>query len=266
MKKERRKRIAAMLAGLLLAIPPLLPAQAEEAQIMPRDGVERRARAGELLELDLPASSPYAVQVEGVVYGCEIKRYQTWFETAKESLWEAVGAERPQGVLAWEDFAALADAVRTYNAQGGEPLLLLAVQPQRFPANFALMDDPDVRAQWEAMQDVVGPAEEGTDALLTERVLALDEIRSANYVAAITRGGAVVPLSGPEARCMAIERDTADVAAAQAEITAWAESATPAATGLLPPDMTYEQFCEEWQRSYPAALSQANFELWMQML
>ena len=77
---------------------------------------------------------------------------------------------------------------------------------------------------------------------------------------------AMVPLSGPEARCMAIEQDTADVAAAQAEITAWAESATPAATGLLPPDMTYEQFCEEWQRSYPAAPSQANFELWMQML
>ena len=72
MKKERRRRIAAMLAGLLLAIPALLPAQAEEAQIMPRDGVERGARAGELLELDRPASSPYAVQVEGVVYGLSL--------------------------------------------------------------------------------------------------------------------------------------------------------------------------------------------------
>ena len=263
--KTRFKGIFSFFFCVLLVIP--LTASAAAGVQPPADALTltngellSKAEAGEVLALDL--EGPLALAAEdGTVYGCISSLYQTWFEVADDALWEKVGLESVQGVIDFAQLTALAEQVEAYNQQAEEPVMLFSLLPQRFPSEFAPLTA--VQAQWDAMAAVTGTQSE--NALLTERVLTLDEVKAARYVGGIQIDGEVFALSGLEVRCLAVDAQAEDAADLQERIAQFAQDVSPVQTGVLSEEMTYDELKESW--IYESAVpSEENFELWKQML
>lgn len=263
----RNNWIRELFIGLIILLCLIGIASAEETDIaqMTWGQLQREARAGELLPLHLPASSLAAADVDGTVYGCEILRFQTWFQTADAPLWEAVGIEQPDGVITWTTMMDMAQAVARYNQGSDSPVFLLAIQPHRFPSTFAMMELEGVREQWDSIQQVICSSEPGVNALMVEKVLPIQDIGSKNYVVGIELQDRVYPLARIESRYLTIPKNAKDAPAAQAHIMDAAGS-SPVHTGIIPDDMTYVQFCEERsQITNTQPPSEKNFEMWKLM-
>lgn len=249
--------VAVVLCGLM----PLTGSAEESA--MPWSQLEREAKEGLLLPLPTLDERLDAV-VEGAVYGYGTKLYQTWFEVGDDALFEAVGVSRPQGTMAWSELMSMAEAVEKYNQESEETVWLLATLDQRFPNAFSPMNQGDIGKQWEAIQSVVCSGEpEGKRALLKECVLPIELVGHRDYIASIQSGDSAYPLAGPEMRYAAIRRDDPDADAQATKLVNAVKEASPAETGIVDPDLSYEQFLEGWHLSMPAP-SEANFELWKQ--
>lgn len=261
-----KKYLIAVLLVCFLLLLPMTSWAAEsinppaDAAVMSSSELLEKAKAGEAAALQL--DGPLAVAVEdGAVYGCISTLYQTRFEAADEALWQQVGLERVQGVVSFADLTAMAKQLETYNQTAAEPVMLFSLLPQRFPSTFAPL--PSVQAEWNAMAAVTGT--ECANALLTERVLTLDELGDGCYVGGIELDGEVYPLSAPEARCLSVATGTKEAEDLQSRIASFAQQVSPIQTGVLPADTTYDAFKADWL--YDAAVpSEENFELWKQML
>ena len=230
---------------------------------MPRTQLEREAREGLLVPLD-PLDEDTDAVVDGVVYGYGTKRYRTFFKVNDAALFEAVGIKAPQGTMSWDAFMDMARAVERYNQQTGENVYLLETLARRFPERCALMAQSDIKAQWDAIKSVViTEGQNAGSALLTECVLGIESVGNGAYVAGIENDGEVYALSAPEMRYAAVRKDAENPEAALAELLQEVKEAAPARTGIIPAEMTYEQFLSDWSVSM-AAPSETNFELFKQ--
>lgn len=252
-----------LLVSVLLCLLPLTVAAREPAYEIPWEQVKREAQEGLLLALD-PLDSATDAVVDGVVYGYGIKQYRTFFEVGDAALFEAVGLTAPQGTITWEALVNMAGAVEEYNQGSEEKIFLLKTLARRFPERCALMAQSDIKAQWDAIKSVViTEGQNAGSALLTECVLGIESVGNGAYVAGIENDGEVYALSAPEMRYAAVRKDAENPEAALAELLQEVKEAAPARTGIIPAEMTYEQFLSDWSVSM-AAPSETNFELFKQ--
>ena len=252
-----------LLAFLLSCLVPLACIADDSATTMPRTQLEREAREGLLVPLD-PLDSATDAVVDGVVYGYGIKQYRTFFEVGDAALFETVGLTAPQGTITWDALVNMAGAVEEYNQGSEEKIFLLKTLARRFPERCALMAQSDIKAQWDAIKSVViTEGQNAGSALLTECVLGIESVGNGAYVAGIENDGEVYALSAPEMRYAAVRKDAENPEAALAELLQEVKEAAPARTGIIPAEMTYEQFLSDWSVSM-AAPSETNFELFKQ--
>lgn len=248
---------------VLYCLMPLTSSAEESFATMPWIQLEREAREGILLPLNSLDSRLDAV-VDGVVYGYGIKLFQTWFEVGDDSLFEVVGLSRPQGTITWSEFMNMAEAVEKYNQENEETVWLLATLNQRFPNTFPLMNQSDIQKQWEAIQSVVCLNEsEMNNVLLKECVVSIERIGNRDYITSIQNGDRIYPLAEPEMRYVVIRRNDAIPDSLVSELMNIVKEASPVKTGIIPPDLSYEQFLKDWTLNIPAP-SNTNFELWKQ--
>lgn len=255
------KRVAETVGVALLMVALGTGAQAESADIvqMVSDGIQSAAQKGELLPLDLSGTDLSAVEVDGVVYGCEIKLFQTWLEAADAETWQTVGLEQPQGTLTWEALLQMAAMVEKHNQENNDDLLLIAMPEGRF-SQCVIWADKEA----ERLQKVASEEHEERKALLTERVLSIEEVGAKRYVTGIEYDGQMIALAKREARCLALNADAKDAKGAQAELITRAQKEDPLVTGIFPEEMTYEQLEAQWPWNL-AQPSEENMALWKQM-
>lgn len=257
-----------LLIGALCACLAAAPlALAAEWQPLPTDAVittlsefSDKNSTNNTLALTFDSDNPLCIvsEEDGAVYGCVSTLYQTWFEVADDALWQKIGVQSVHGIIDWADLKALSQAVLTYNQTAEEKVMLFCVQPQRFPNAFGAYEA--IQADWADMASVISA--QACTALLTERVMTLDEIGCGTYVAGIRIDETTYPLSKMEARCLTAGDPPSE--SAQAQIQAFAESVSPVQTGCFFEDMDYETLKTEWL--YDALLpSEENFALWKQL-
>lgn len=254
-----------LFAFMLSCFIPLTGIAEEIVTTMPWAQLEREAKEGNLLPLE-PLGDDVDAIVDGIVYGYGVKRFMTFFEVGDASIFAAVGLTPPQGTITWTEFMGMADAVEKYNQQNTATIGLLATQAQRFPSTFSLMEQSDIQEQWDAIQSIVYVYSEGkneNNVLLTERSVSIESIGNNIYVTGLQSDDTVYPLAEPETRYAVIRRDMDISAAARSEWMSSVKEATPVETGIIPPDMSYEQFLGNWNLSIPAP-SETNFYLWKQ--
>ena len=259
------KRWLIALTCALICLAPFAGSADTETTILPTYALlEDAAKEGKLYPLEALGDG-IDVVIDDTVYGYAVKRFQTWFEVGDAELWAAVGVTPPGGVLSWDEWVSLADAVAAYNQQSADPVWLLAVQAQRFPRTCALMENPEVQAQWEKMQSLVCAAnEESERVLLTERVYTLNQIGHQNFVVGFEYSEQLYRLGELETRYAAVMKDADDAETQQAKLLAEMQNASFATTGILPENLTYEAYCEAWNLNLPKP-SELNFALWQQM-
>lgn len=262
---KSKRWIIALIGVLFCLIPLISSADTETAPMMPSYALlEDAVKDGKLYPLEALGESVDVI-IDDIVYGYAVKRFQTWFEVGDTELWTAVGIKPLSGVLSWDEWVSLADAVALYNQHSSKPVWLLAVQMQRFPRTCALMENQEVLAQWEKIQPLIcGENEKSERVLLTERVLTLNEVGYQDFVVGFEKDGQVFRLGEMETRYATVMRDAYDAETQKAKLLANMQNTSFAETGILPADMTYEACCKAWNLSLPKP-SEINFALWQRM-
>lgn len=259
------KRWIFVLAGVLICLTPLLGVADTRETFLPAIAIlEEAAKEGLLYPLE-PLGEQIDVVVDSTVYGYAVRRFQTWFEVGDIKLWSSLGVEPPSGILSWDEWVSLADAVAAYNQRSSEPIWLLAVQEQRFPRTCALMEKQEIRMQWEKMQPIICAfAEESERVLLTERVLTLNQIGYHDYVIGFEHDEQVYRLAEIETRYATILKDMNDPEALKDKLISEVQKESFAVTGILPVDLSYEECREAWNLNLTMP-SELNFNFWKQM-
>ena len=259
------KRWLIELSYVLISLAPLASCADTEPAIIPTYALlEDSAKDGKLYPLEA-LEEGIDVVIDDNVYGYAVKRFQTWFEIGDAELWAAVGVAPQSGVLSWDDWVNLADAVVAYNQHSTNPIWLLAVQAQRFPRTCTLMENQEVRTQWETMQPLVCTAnEESGRVLLTERVFTLNQVGYQDYVVGFEYNGQVYRLGEIETRYAAVMKDANNAETQRAKLLADMQNISFAATGILPAGITYEECCKAWNLSLQKP-NELNFALWQRM-
>lgn len=260
----KRILLIGALCACLAAAPLALAAEWQplptDAQVVPFSELSNKMSSGDAVALTLDSNHPLSIvnKEDGAVYGCVSTLYQTWFEVADDALWQKIGVQRVQGVIDWNDLKFIAQAVLAYNQSAEEKIMLFSVQPQRFPNAFGAYDA--IKADWEDMASVTST--QACAALLTERVMTLDEIGSGTYVAGIRIDETTYPLAKMEARCLTAGEQPSESTLAQIE--AFAANVSPVQTGCFFEDMAYDTLKAEWLYDAPLP-SEENFDLWKQL-
>lgn len=238
----------------------------EDADVMLVTDSRLKALAGEgaIAPLELETGAPGVISVDGKAYGLATKVWQTWLHVDNKALWAACGIDLPEnGVMDWDDLVDAATKVRAYREETGEDVALLAVMPNRFPNECALMDDPEIEAQWKGMQDVVAQKRRGQKALLSETVLSLELLGYQTYVTTLRREGQTVPLAEPEMRCYVLRAEAKRNVQAKRFVQIFAELMPEygVESGFIDPELTFSELRWAWTGGgvYP---SEENLALW----